>query len=197
MSNLLEIASLAWQQLYPNPTDETAVSREEFITTAKVQYPLMMWVQARNTKNQDGEFEVPTNILAQSEPLSIVDNEMDISSLKILRGLPNEMWLVNLGGLTCECQYVKTTANKASIFCDVEDGLSDLTKTYLVVGDRVIFPKGTHADKLPILYASNGIENDGMYEVDDVVGAMIQDKLIQIYGGKTGQEDTNNNGNPN
>lgn len=194
MANLLEIAELAWKQLFPSATDETAITKEEFITTAKTQYPLQMWVHARNTKNEDGEFEVPSNILVQSKPLPVKDNRIDISGLKIMRGLPNETWIQNIGGLTCKCKYVKSTVNRSQIFEDIEDGLPDDTKTYLLLGEEIVFPKGTHATELPIIYASNGIENDGTYEVDDVVGALIQQQLILIYTNKIGKEDKNNDG---
>lgn len=194
MANLLEIAELAWGQLFPHPTDEAAVTKEEFITTAKTQYPLQMWVHARNTKNEDGVFNVPSNILVQSDPLPVKDNKINISELNIMRGLPNEVWLQNIGGLTCKCKYVKSTLNLSQIFEDIDDGLPEGTKTYLVLGKEILFPKGTHANELPIIYASNGIENDGLYEIDDVVGAMIQQQLILIYTNKIGKEDKNNDG---
>jgi len=197
VANLNEIGNLIWLQMFPNGTDEAPISREEIITSCRTQYALAMWTMARNTKNQDGEFEVPSNILAQSEPLPVVDNEIDISELKILRGLPSEQWLQKVGSLTCECDYVKSTVNKANIFCDVEDGLADTTKTYYVIGKKIFFPKGTHADKLPIIYAVDGEDIDGMYEVDDVVAAIIQQQVLGMYMNKTGQEDTNNDGKPN
>lgn len=197
MANLNEIGQLIFNALNPNPGDETAIQREEVITSCKVQYALAMWTMARNTKNQDGEFEVPSNILAQSEPLPVFDNEMDISELKVLRGLPSEMWLQRVGSLTCECDYIKTTVNKAQIFCDVEDGLADTTKTYYVIGKKIYFPKGVHADKLPIIYAKDGEDIEGIFEVDDVVAAIIQQQVLGMYMNKTGQEDTNNDGKPN
>ena len=194
MASLNEIGNLIWLQISPVGTDESAISKEEIITSCKVQYALAMWTMARNTKNQDGEWEVPSNILAQSEPLPVINNEIDISGLSILRGLPNEMWLQKIGSLTCECDYIKTTINKAQIFCDVEDGLSDLTKTYYVIGKKIYFPKGVHADKLPILYAKDGEDIEGEFEVDDVVGAIIQQQVLAMYLGRIGQEDKNNNG---
>jgi len=197
MANLLEISELAWSQIFPHPTDETAVTKEEFITTAKIQYPLQMWVHARAERNEEGVFNVPSNILVQSDPLPVNDNEIDISGLKIMKGLPNEVWLQNIGGLTCKCKYVKSTLNVSQIMCETEDGLGDDVKTYFVLGNKIIFPKGTHANALTIIYANNGIENDGKYEVDDVVGALIQQQLILIYTNKIGKEDKSNDGNPN
>lgn len=197
MANLLEIAELAWSQVFPHPTDEAAITKEEFISTAKTQYPLQMWVQARNEKNEEGVYNVPPNILVQSDPLPVVDNAIDISKLSVMYGLPNQVWLQNIGGLTCKCDYVKSTINTSQIMCDTDDGLGNGVKTYFVLGKKIMFPKGTHADKLTIIYASNGIENDGLYEVDDVVGALIQQQLILIYTNKIGKEDKSNDGNPN
>lgn len=191
MANLNEIAELSWRTIYPNPTDETAVTREEFITTAKTQYALQMWVMARNERNQEGVFEIPSQILAQSEPLPVVNNEIDISKLKILKGLPNGIWLQNIGGLTCDCEYIRSTVNLSQILCG-EDSLPEMSKPFLIIGEKIIFPNGTHNNKLPIIYATDGVENDGTYEVDDVVGAIIQEKLLQLYGTKQPEDKTNN-----
>ena len=195
--NLLEVAELAWSQIFPHPTDDAAITKEEFITTAKVQYPLQMWTMARNTKNEEGVYDVPPNILVQSNPLPVVDNKIDISKLNIMMGLPNQCYLQNIGGLTCSCKYVKSTVNVSQIMCDTDDGLGDNVKTYFILGKEIHFPKGTHADKLTIIYASSGIENDGLYEIDDVVAGLIQQQLILIYGNKIGKEDTSNDGKPN
>lgn len=196
MASINEIGQLILNALRPTPTDETDIQVEEIITSLKIQYALAMWTMARNTKNQDGEFEVPSNILAQSDPLPVVNNEMDISGLNILRGLPSETWLQRVGGLTCECDYVKTTVNKAAIFCDVEDGLAETVKTYYVLGKKIFFPKGTHANSLPIIYAMSGEDIEGDFEVDDVVGAIIQQQVLTMYLGRTGMEDKNNDGKP-
>ncbi len=40
MSNLLSIAELAWKQLFPNPGAQNAVSKGEFVATAKVSMPI-------------------------------------------------------------------------------------------------------------------------------------------------------------
>ncbi len=36
--NLNEVAEVAWRQLYPNPSDETAVTLQEFQSTARGEY---------------------------------------------------------------------------------------------------------------------------------------------------------------
>ena len=119
-----------------------------------------------------------------------------MKGLNILRSLPNDNWLANIGGLTSECKYVATTVNRAQLLDD-DDSLDDNVRTYLIVGDTVKFPRGTHVDPLPIIYANNGagIDEDET-DVDDVLGAIVRSKLIDIYS-KKGVEDTSNNSNSN
>lgn len=197
MASLNEIAELSWNIVFPKPSDDVSITREEFITTAKTQYALQMWVMAKNEKNQEGVFNVPSNILAQSDPLPVVNNEIDISGLNILKGLPAEIWLQNIGGLTCDCQYIKSNVNLSQLLCD-DDSLPPESKTYLVIGEKIKFPQGTHANKLPIIYAIDGSNMEGDFPVDDVVGAIIQQKLLEIYApGRMGLEDKQNDGKPN
>lgn len=191
MANLLEIAEVSWKQLFPNPTDENAISKEEFIATAKTEYATQMWIQAKNEKNSEGYFNIPSYLLTEAE-LEVKNNEMDISSLKILRGLPEEMWLQNIGGIVCDCSYVKSNINLAQLMCD-DDSLGDNFRTYYVVGNKIKFPKGTHSTKLPIIYANNGERVDNNIEIDDAIGGIVRRMLIEIYGGKIGKEDTSNN----
>lgn len=196
MANLLSICELAWKQTFPNANDETPISREEFVATGKSEYAYQMWLRAMAEKREDGSFLVPSSILTQTEPLDVVDGAIDISGLKILRSLPNEVWIQNVGGLKCNCQYVKTDVNKAQLLCD-DDSMADDVKTFLVIGDKIIFPKGVHAKKLPIIYANNGSRIDNKIIIDDAIGGIIRTRLIEIYGGRIGREDTSNNSSSN
>lgn len=191
---LQDVAELAYLQLFPHSSDETSATKEEFIATARVLYASMMWVQARNEKNQEGYYNVPSSLLSEVEK-DVVNNEIDISDLNILRGLPSEVFIQNIGGLTCECEYIKSTVNTSQLLCD--DEALEGYKTYFVVGNRIRFPRGTHKKKLPIIYANSGENVDGVTYIDDVVGGLLRDKLIETYGGKTGKEDETNNSSSN
>ncbi len=194
MANLLSIAELAWRQLFPDPSDETKVKKEEFIATAKLEYAYQLWIKLMADKREEGYFEVPSYLLSETE-LEVKDNVMDISSLKIMRGLPWETWLQNIGGIECKCKYVKSTLNLSQVLCD-EDSLPDGDKTYYVVGKKIKFPKGVDQDKLPITYANSGENIDGYIEVEDSLGGIVRRTLVEIYGGKVGSDDDTNNSNP-
>lgn len=194
-ANLLSIAEQAWKQLFPKPSDETAISKAEFIATAKSEYALQMWSFSKNEKNQEGVFNVPSVLLSEVE-LEVKDNVMDISGLEILRSLTNDSWVQNIGGLTCSCPYVKTNVNQAQLLCG-DDSLPDNARTYLVVGNQVRFPLGVHKTPLTIMYANRGEKVDGKIEIDDAIGGILRSRLIEIYGGKMGKEDDTNNSNPN
>ena len=191
MANLLEVADLAWRQLFPNPDDETAVSRAEFIATTKNEFAYQQLLMVWKEKSDEGYFEVPSYLLTNVS-LDIVNDTADISGLSILRSLPQEVWLQNVGGLGCDCKYVKSTLNLSQLLCD-DDSLDDAARTYIVMGKSIYFPKGTHITPLPIIYANNGIGVDGRIEIDDAIAGILRTRLIEIYGGKTGTEDTNQN----
>lgn len=195
MANLLEVAQLAYNQLYPNGTVQSPIQIEEFIAAAKNQFAYESLIAAYNEKNQEGYFNVPSYLLTEVE-LDIVDNEADISSLKILRSLPQEVWAVNIGGLTCQCKYIKSDVNLTQLLCD-DDSLDDAVRTYLFLGKKIKFPKGVHKTPLPFIYANSGESVSGYIEVDGALAAIIKDKLVLQYGGKVGQEDITVNGNPN
>lgn len=195
MANLLEVAELSWRIAYPNPSDETPVSKEEFIASAKVQFAYESWVAALNEKQREGYFEVPSYLLTEVEK-EVVDNEIDISDLKMLRSLPQEVYLQNIGGLTCKCNYVKSSFNLAQLMCD-DDSLSDNDRPYILVGNKIKFPKGAHKSPLPIIFANTGENVPGNIEIDGALGSIIQDKLLVKYLGKIGVEDVTNNSNSN
>ncbi len=195
MASLKAIAELTWRQIFPKGSDETRVTREEFLSTAKTEYAYQFWIKMKADKAEDGEFEIPSYLLSE-DTLTVKNNEADISQLKsagkaILQGLDQEMWLQNIGGLGCECIYVRTTVNTAQALCG-DDSLPDDVKTYIVIGKKIKFPKGVHTNELPIIYANNGNTVNSDIEVDDVVGAMVRRGLQELYGGKIGPEDKTN-----
>ncbi len=195
MSSLNSIAELSFRQLFPNPSDETKLKKEDFMATAYTEYAAAMWLMAKEEKREEGVFNVPSHLLAQSEPLIVEDNRIDTSELRILRGLPNEIWLQNVGGVGCDCQYVKSNMNQTQLLCD-DDSLGGGARTYYIMGNRILFPQGTHKKKLPIVYAKTGEDINGDIQVDDIIGKIVRDRLLQIYQGKIGQADPTNNSNP-
>lgn len=193
MANLLEIANVAWLQLYPLGSGRAPVTKEEFISTAKTEFAYQQLLMAWQEKAVEGFFNVPSYLTTEVE-LEVKDDEMDISGLDILRSLPQEVWLQNIGGLTCECEYVKTNVNLAQVLCD-DDSMGENVRTYLVVGKKIRFPMGVHKTPLTLMYANSGKDTDGNIEVDDAIGGIVRTRLIEIYGGKVGVEDDTNNSN--
>ena len=86
--------------------------------------------------------------------------------------------------------------NLSKILCD-DDSLPDDAFTFYPQGKKIIFPKGTHTTPLSIVYANNGEEIDDTIEVDDAIGGIVRRSLIEIYGGKIGKEDTQNDSDSN
>lgn len=195
MANLLEIANLSWSKIFPKGGDETTITREEFEATAKSEFAYQQLLMAWKEKREEGQFNVPSYLLTEVA-LDVDKNEVDISSLKILRSLPQEVWIQNVGGLLCDCTYIKSDINLTQLLCG-DDSLNENQRTYLVIGNKIKFPQGTHKTPLPIIYANSGETVDGWIEVDDAIGAMVRARLDEIYGpkGNVGQEDETNNKN--
>lgn len=190
MANLLSIAEQAWAQLFPRPNDEEAVDREDFVATAKSEYAFQLWKKIKEDKILYGDCDIPSYLLSEKE-LEVVDNEMDISSLKIMRSIDQELWLQSIGGIACECNYIKSTLNQTKLLCD-DDSMADDAKPFYPQGKKIKFPKGVHKTPLEIIYANQGEEIDGQIEVDDAIGGIVRTRLIEIYGGKIGEEDAKN-----
>lgn len=188
---LREAAELAWRQIFPNPGDETAITKEEFIQTALLQYSWEVWRNAKEDKRSEGFYNVPSNLMS-STTLDIKENKVDLSGLNILRALPNDTWLINVGGFLSKCKYIASTINTTQLLED-DDSLPDDARTYLVVGNEIIFPKGAHSNQIPLIYANNGLGIDSdEVEIDEMLGAIIRTKLIDIYGRKGAEDETNN-----
>ncbi len=191
MANLLETAELAFRQMFPNPGDETGITREEFISSAKEIYAEVMWFQAKQERREEGRWDVPSHLLTQKE-LDVKDNKIDISKLKILRSLPNDTWLQNIGGLTCTCTYMGSNVNRHQLLCD-DEFQDEAGKTYIILGNEIFFPNGVHTTPLPIIYANNGIDLDSKrIEIDDAIASAVRKQLVNLYLRK-GVEDTTNN----
>jgi hypothetical protein len=190
MANLLSIAEQCWSQIFPRPNDEEAVDREDFVATAKNQYALELWKKIKEDKVVYGESDIPSYLLSEAE-MEVVDNEMDISSLNIMRSIDQDLWLQDIGGMNCECLYVKSTLNNTKALCD-DDSLPDNAKTFYPQGKKIKFPLGVHKTQLKINYANKGETIDDNLEIDDMIAGIIRRSLIDIYGGKIGAEDNTN-----
>lgn len=195
MSSLKEICELAWEQIMPLPTDETAISKESFIATGRYEYAYQFLLWYWKEKATEGVFNMPADLSTQAE-LPVVDNEMDISELDIMSRLPNDLWLQNIGGILCDCTYVKSNINQTQLLKD-DDSLPEVYKPYLIVGKKIIFPKGVHKTPLSIIYANSGNSINDDIEVMPEIGAIVRTRLVEIYGGRIGSADKNNNTNPN
>lgn len=190
MASLKETAEVSWRQVFPNPGDDTAITVDEFIVTAKGEYAWMMQLNYWAEKQRDGEAVIPSHVLSE-KVMDVVNNEIDISSLNIFRSLSADIWLQNIGGLDCKCRYMKSDVNMSQLLCD-DDSKPDNFRTYLTIGNKIKFPNGTHSKSLPIIYANSGDEIDDDIEIDDGIASLIRAKLIEMYSGKTGKEDLKN-----
>ncbi len=192
--NLNEVAELSFNQLFPKSGGENSIDKVEFQRTAFAEFAYFTLMASYNERASEGYFEPPSYLLAEKE-LDVVDNEMDISSIKPFRSLPQDVWLVKVGNDVCTCKYIKTTANLNQLLCD-DDSLDDADKTYYLVGKKIKFPKGTHKNTLPIMYASMDSVN-GYIEVSEDIASLVRKSLNEIYLGKVAPVDVTNNSNAN
>lgn len=195
MANLFEVCELAYNNVFPIPRDKTAITLAEFIASGRVEYAAAMWLYRQEQIQTDGSFQMPSELLTNTE-LAVENNELDLSGLKYLSALPNDLWLQNLGGINCECQYVKTNLNLAQILCD-DDSAGDNVHYYYIEGKKIKFLKPPHKTKLPITYANMGTSVDERrIEVNEYVASKVRTKLEQLYGKRAQNVDTTNNNQP-
>lgn len=195
MASLFSIANLSFRKCFPNPSDETSLEVEDFIESAKAIYSYQMLLFYWKQRDTEGEFTLPSNLLQESE-IEVKDGKADISKLSIFNSLPNDLWLVNVGGLGCGCDYVKSDVNRAQLLCD-DDSLSDNARIYIPVGKEIRFPQGVHKSPIKIIHASLGENIDEDIEIDDALAAVVREKLDEMYLGRTAPEDVTNNSNAN
>lgn len=191
--NINEVAALVWRQLQPTSGGTPTIHLEEFKSSARAEFAYQMLLLAWKEKRDEGYYTVPAYLLKEVEK-EVVNNEMDISDLEYFKSLPSEVWLQDMGGLGCECKYVKSTVNHSKLLCG-DDSLDDDTRTFYVLGDKIKFPQGAHAKKLTLTYADKGGDVDGNMDIDDAVAAIIRERLIGLYAGKVGVNDETNNEN--
>lgn len=190
MASLLTIAELEWRNLFPIGREKTGITKEEFIATAKVEYSAAMWIYRQEQINTDGFFDMPTDLLTEVE-LPVENDAIDIKDLKYLSALPGDLWLQNVGGMNCECKYLKTTINLVQLLCD-DDSMDENTRTVRVQGKKLIFDKGVHKNTLTIIYANTGEGLDpSRIEVNDYVASKVRMKLKQLYSDKKEADVTN------
>lgn len=193
--NLKEIAALSFSQIFPKAAGKAPVDIVEFERTAINEFAYQSLLMAWKEKADEGYFDIPGYLLTEVEK-DIENNTMDISDLKYFKSLPMGVWLVNIGGMDCHCKYIKSSANLNNLLCD-DDSLDDAARPYYQLGKKIVFPKGTHATKLSITYANIGQDIDGKIEVDEAIGALVRNRLNEIYLGRVPPADITNNQNPN
>lgn len=193
MADLKSISQVCYDQLYPNATMQTSIKVEHFIEEAKIRYAWEMFRMSKEVKRAEGEWEVPSALLRQSN-LDIIDNEADISDLKIFRSFDGDMWIANIGGIGSDCNYIRMSVNQSQMLLD--DEYTGNGHPYTIIGKTIIFPKGTHKKTVPMIYASNGEDLDDKIEVDDAIGALVSDYIYKKFSGKLPEDrsaDSNSN----
>lgn len=189
MANINEIAQIAYDQIYPNAEQATSVKVEHFIQTALTRYAYEMFLLSKELKRADGEWDIPDTLLRE-DILTIVNNEADISALKIFTSFEGGKWISKVGDFGCDCGYIKHTVNMSNILCD--DEYNGNSKTYVIIGKKIKFPHGAHGKTAPIIYASSGEDVDGDIEVDDAIGDRVGDYLFKRFSGRIPADRTEN-----
>jgi len=189
MTNLLEICQGAYDQVYPNATVQTPIKVEHLVVAAKSKYAYEMWRLSKELKRSEGEWEIPSSLWRQGE-IEVKDSVADISGLSVFRTSDGETWISNIGGINCECSYMKQTPNLAQILCD-DDYLGN-GRPYVIIGDKISFPKGSHKSTLPIIYASNGEDLNDEIPIDDTTAELVSIYLVQRFSNKLPTDETAN-----
>lgn len=192
MSNLLEVAELAWRQLFPDPSDLPTITKGEFVASARHLFASEVLAKYFSERRSEGYSEVPSLLLHEND-FNVVNNEVDLNSISALQGMPNDMWLQRISS-PMGCRYIKSSLNLSQSIGD--DDCIGTERTYYLVGKKVRFPQGADST-VNITYAGLGKKVDDSIEVDSDIAGTLRIRLIELYGGKSGKEDVTNNSNSN
>ena len=193
MASLQSIAELSWRQCFPDPSDETPVTFEEFLESSILEYCYQVQLMYWRDKREDGVSELPSHLLQEAK-LAVVNNQVDLCSLKVFRSFSSDVWLAQVGEVGCDCKYVRHTLNASKLLCDT-DSRGHEYRTYIPVGDKLKFPEGVHENPITIIYAGMGENIDTDIIVDEVIGNIVRMKMVEQYLGKSNPVDTTNNSN--
>lgn len=183
MADLLSICQVAYDEVYPNATAQTAIKVEHFIEAGKSKYAFELWRISKEEKRLEGEWDIPSALLREAT-IEVADNVADISNLKIFRSFEGDTWIQNIGDFNPEdgCNYIRQTVNVSRMLLD--DEYLGNSKPYTVIGNSIKFPKGAHDKSIPIIYASNGEDLEDQILIDDAIGEIVGIYLVQRFSNK-------------
>lgn len=193
MASLNSIAEQAYSIVFPQSDDETALPKELFEEASRTEYAWQVQLMYWKSKRDDGEYDLPSHLLREVE-LDVKDNKVDLCNLNVFRSFSSDIWLQQVGEIG-ECKYIRHTVNLSNLLVDEEDR-GNQYKTYIPIGDKLKFPDGVYKSPITIIYASKGEDLEGDTIVDDVIGNIVLDRLVEKFSGKSNLVDVTNNTNP-
>lgn len=192
MASLNSIAEQAYHLVYPQPDDETALPKELFEEASRTEYAWQVQLMYWKSKRDEGEYDLPSHLLREAE-LEVKGNQIDLCNLNVFRSFSSDIWLQQVGNVS-DCQYIRHTVNLSNLLTD-EESRGNQYKTYIPLGDKLKFPDGVYKSPVTIIYISRGDDLDGDLIVDDVIGNIVLDRLVERFSGKSNLVDVTNNTN--
>lgn len=189
-----EIAALAHRQVFPSSGGVPIISLAEFVRTAISEYAYQTLLLYWKEKREEGYYSLPSNLLSVSEKDVKEGKSVDVSDLKFFRAIPRDGWLLDVvdnsgvNDLCGGCSFMKSTYVRASLLCG-DDSLDDGVCLYYYLSNEIHFPAGTKSRKVKIIYANVGDGVTPGEDIDEAIGALIRQRLVEIYLGKTNKND--------
>lgn len=184
-----ELGELVWRNLNPNGSAQTAIKKEEIISTAQGEYASALWIHSKELQASEGYYEIPGALLISKE-FAVKNNMIDLSGIGLISSLSSDQ---AIQGIVSDCKYVKSTFSQEQKLKN-DDSIGD-ARTFFLLGKKLVFPKGTHKDKLEVVYATDGSgldESETDIQINGYIGSKVRDKLYQIYGIKVPADHTEN-----
>lgn len=190
-----KVAEIVYLRVNPKGGADAPNLKGEYIAAAKLMFAKRMYFLSKEQRREDGEFIVPSYLIAR-QPIKVLNgSSSDWSELKVMKGMGGDNWLMSLDSEKTDCppEYAKFSINT---YKTVTDGQMGNLIPYYPLGKQIIFPKGTEDKNVFVTYVSDGSAMSGDTEIpDDVAGDLILD-LYNFYTDKS-PEDKSNNNNPN
>lgn len=183
------IATIVHRQINPHPGTRPVNLLGEYIARAKTIYAARMVNQASEQMREDGSWEVPSQLIVPGV-ITVKNNAADISRLKIMRSLRNDMWVRQLGEGN-GCEFVRYSDSQTRTITDRE--LMGNLIPFTVVGNMILFITGYRDGELAIRFVSDGTDLKNGIQLDAVIADFVMDKLYQLYSKKEKEDKTNDN----
>lgn len=193
-----EIAELAHNQAFPT-SDRPLITKAEFVRTAISEFAYQSLLLYWKSKREEGYYSLPEWLVSEKD-LDVNEGVVDVSELNFMTTIPGGGWLIDIKDISSKgcggCVFIKSSYANSRLLCN-DDSKDEGDTPFYFLNGKIKFPKGVKSKSVTVIYANTGDGVTDDIEIDNAMAAIVRDRLMQIYLGKTPKKDETINDNPN